>query len=213
MIKHVIFDFDGTIVDSMDLTFRIANELADKYDLKRLDREEYKLLSSLPIKDRFKKIGISLFKVPSFLVEFLKSYSKYSTEIELIPGLGELITELDRKGLKTSIISSNSVENIEKFLESKKLSVNKVYSSNGLFSKHKTIKKFMKDFDAEIDEIIYIGDELRDINSCKAVGAKIVSVTWGYDPRELLLKGEPDYIADSPSDILNIIAECQDAIS
>ena len=49
--------------------------------------------------------------------------------------------------------------------------------------------------------MIYVGDELRDIESCKKLGVPIVAVTWGYDSPQLLLSGNPDHIANTPGEL------------
>ncbi|WP_159102347.1 HAD hydrolase-like protein [Caldalkalibacillus mannanilyticus] len=55
MFKHVIFDFDGTIADSIDLSLVIYNELAQKYHYRTITIEELREMNNLPIKERLKK--------------------------------------------------------------------------------------------------------------------------------------------------------------
>ncbi|MBC8014963.1 MAG: hypothetical protein H7X79_04380, partial [Sporomusaceae bacterium] len=52
---------------------------------------------------------------------------------------------------------------------------------------------------------IYIGDEVRDVISCKKVSIKVIAVTWGYDSLDYLLENKPDFIANKPEEILNIV--------
>jgi phosphoglycolate phosphatase len=56
------------------------------------------------------------------------------------------------------------------------------------------------------NDVVYIGDEYRDILACKKSKIKIISVTWGFDSRDLLVSGNPDFIVDSPVELLNVIA-------
>ena len=64
MLKHIIFDFDGTIADSSDVALQIVNELSEKYNYKKMTREELVTLNTQPLKDRFKSVGVSFFKLP-----------------------------------------------------------------------------------------------------------------------------------------------------
>lgn len=74
-----------------------------------------------------------------------------------------------------------------------------------LFGKGSAIKKICKIRGIKTNEVLYIGDEVRDIISTKKIGSKIMSVSWGYNAKERLIKEKPDWIADKPSDILKII--------
>ena len=58
MIKHIIFDFDGTIVDSSELTLQIINRLAEKYHYKKVTMEDVHILKNVPVRERFKQIGL-----------------------------------------------------------------------------------------------------------------------------------------------------------
>ncbi len=206
MLKHIIFDFDGTIADSLDQSLKIGNQLASKYGFRELTKTDLRELSSLPIEERLKRYNIKLYYLPKLLFEFLKIYRNHISSIEMVSGMDSLLENLKSRGLKLGIISSNNVENINKFLSDKKLlAFDFIYSSKGLFGKHATIKSCMSKYGINKDEVIYVGDELRDIAACKITGVRIVSVSWGFDPPELLLKGEPDFMANTPDELLNHI--------
>ena len=55
------------------------------------------------------------------------------------------------------------------------------------------------------DDVVYIGDEERDIAACKKCKISIIAVTWGFDSKELLEKNNPHYLADTPKELLEII--------
>ena len=206
MLKHVIFDFDGTIVNSISLVIKIGNQLALKYGFSEITEEDIKALKYLSIEERLKKYGIKLYKLPGLVVEFNKNYRNFVRTLELIDGIENLIISLKDEKLNLGIVSSNAVNNISEFLKNSKLSsFDNIYSSKGLFGKHSSIKSYLKRYNINEDDVVYIGDELRDINACKRAGIRIISVTWGFDPVELLLKGYPDFIANSPDEVLNYI--------
>ena len=49
-------------------------------------------------------------------------------------------------------------------------------------------------------EVIYVGDEVRDITGAKNAGVKVIAVAWGYNSRELLEKHKPDFPVDTPQE-------------
>jgi phosphoglycolate phosphatase len=63
----------------------------------------------------------------------------------------------------------------------------------------------LKAFQLRKEEIIYVGDEVRDIQACKKSKVQVIGASWGYDQREALILASPDYIADNPKDILKIM--------
>ncbi|WP_026478439.1 HAD-IA family hydrolase [Alkaliphilus transvaalensis] len=206
MIKHVVFDFDGTIADSLGLAFEIYNEYSQKYHYRQVTMEELKGLMNLPIKQRLKKVGIPFYKVPKILLECTVKYRQLIGNIKVFDHILELVANLKKDGLSTSIISSNSVENIEVFLRNNEIDVfDRIISSNNLFGKDKTIKKYLKQTNLKADEIVYVGDELRDVEACKRVSVKMIAVTWGYDLSELLKSGGPDYVVEKPQEIFDIV--------
>ncbi|MCX7921479.1 MAG: HAD-IA family hydrolase [Clostridia bacterium] len=206
MIKHIVFDFDGTIADSAHLGLQILNEFSEKYNYKKLTVDEWQTLNNMPIKERFRLIGLPLYRLPQASVEGLARYRQLIGSLKAFDGMKELLLALKANGLCLSIVSSNSVENIKSFLQKNKLEVfDNIISANNLFGKHKSIKKVLKQFNLGVAEVIYIGDELRDIEACKKISVKIISVAWGLDSLDLLKGGKPDYIAYKPHDIIEII--------
>ena len=60
-----------------------------------------------------------------------------------------------------------------------------------------------------MDEIIYVGDEMRDIEASKKVGIPVIAVSWGLNKREALESFKPDQMAHSPKDLPGCIEKIQ----
>lgn len=207
MIKYLIFDFDGTVVDSASLYTGLANNIADEFGLAKLCSEKLRLFSGMPIKERCKLLGIPLYRLPSMNIRMQEEIKSHIHSLKWIDGIETQIKKLKKSGFKLAIISSNSTNNIKRFFESNNLNIfDGIYSSKGIFDKHRSINKLIKKLRIKKDEAIYIGDEYRDIKACKKSKINIISVTWGFDSKELLMKGNPNFIADSPLEMVNIIS-------
>ncbi len=206
MIKEIIFDLDGTLVDSLETFIKLGNEMAEKYGYKPVTEEKIRELLKMPMKKRLKELNIPIFKLPKMAVELLNNYHTYAEEVDLIEGAKELLQKLHSAGYGLSIVSSNSVHNIKSILEVNNINVfSNIQSSKGLFAKHITIGKLISKLGVKKSEVVYVGDEQRDVEACKKIGIKIISVVWGFDSLELLEKVEPDFIALKPDDITDII--------
>lgn len=208
MISYLIFDFDGTVVDSASLYVRLANNLAEEFNLPRKDFDEIKSFSGMTIKDRCKMLDIPLYRLPAMSIRMQEEIRNYIFELQWIDGIDDEIKKLKKMGFKLAIISSNSAANIKRFLKDKGLDVfDEIYSSKGLFDKHISINKLIRKLRIKKNEVVYIGDEYRDIRACKRSKIKIISVTWGFDSKELLARGNPDYIAHTPQELTDIILQ------
>lgn len=205
-MKHIIFDFDGTLADSTAVFASAWNTLAQKYKFKGIELKEIDALKKLSISERSKLFDFPMYKLPMILPQFYKLYRQSLNDVHLFEGMKEVLIEIDKRGYKILIISSNSKENILEFLKMNGIHcVADVLCSNRIFGKDKVMKKFLKEANVESSEVIYIGDEQRDIVACKKAGVPIIWVEWGYDAKEVVQNEEPEYSVTTPQEILEII--------
>ena len=206
MLKYVIFDFDGTIADSKMALLSSWNSLAKKYRFKEIKFDELDTLKKLSMKERSKLLNFPIYKLPIIIPQMYKLYRNAIHEVTLFDGVKDLLHELEKKGYKMTIISSNSKENIVGFLNRHNIeSVTKILCSSNIFGKDKLIKKFLKDYKLKASEVMYVGDEQRDIVACKKTGVKMIWVGWGYDSIEVIEAEKPDYKVYTPVEILEVI--------
>jgi phosphoglycolate phosphatase len=206
MLKYVIFDFDGTLADSRNVFISAWNSLADKNQYRKIKREELNSLRKLPILERINRLNFPILKAPLIFPDFYRFYRKYAREIKLYPGMKEMLDTLERKGYKIAIISSNSEDVIKEVLRLNRVRhISEIWSSNFIFGKDQLIRKFLKVLHLGPLEVVYVGDEQRDILACQSAGVRIISVSWGYDAKELVQSQKPDYLVDSPEGILGIV--------
>ena len=205
-MKHIIFDFDGTLADSTAVFASAWNTLAQKYKFKGIELKEIDTLKKLSISERSKLFDFPMYKLPMILPQFYKLYRQSLNDVHLFEGMKELLIEIDKRGYKILIISSNSKENILEFLKMNGIHcVADVLCSNRIFGKDKVMKKFLKEANVDSSDVVYIGDEQRDIVACKKAGIPIIWVEWGYDAKEVVQNDEPEYSVSTPQEILEII--------
>jgi phosphoglycolate phosphatase-like HAD superfamily hydrolase len=75
----------------------------------------------------------------------------------------------------------------------------------GLFGKSKSIKKLLRKNGYNRAEVVYIGDETRDIAAAKKAGVKSMAVSWGFNSKDVLASSNPDVLLEQPKDLLNSI--------
>ncbi|MED1205580.1 HAD-IA family hydrolase [Heyndrickxia acidicola] len=209
MFKTVIFDFDGTLVYSRSLAIQLFNDFADKYGYKKIRDDEVQYLSTLSIPNRLKALKCPMYKLPMLLIDMKKKYKRDVVTLGCVDGIREVLRDLKKHGLTIGILSSNYEENIKSFLDSNKIdNFDFVYTASNIFGKDKAILRLMKEKGITPSEMLYIGDELRDIEACNKIHVPCAAVTWGFEAEELLISANPQYIIHEPVQICNIIKEC-----
>ena len=199
MIKYIVFDFDGTLADTFDIIKTIVIKEYGAIDI------DFELVKELGAKSFLKQMNIPLWKLPEMAFN-VTSKLRNSKDIKLFPGIVELLNNL-KNNYKLGIVSSNSNESIIDTL--KRYNIENlfefVYSDSSIFGKHLVLKKMCSKYKINPLEVIYVGDEDRDIIATKKIKIKTIAVTWGFNSKEKLSRERPDYIVDSPMQILEIV--------
>jgi HAD superfamily hydrolase (TIGR01549 family) len=206
-IKVIVFDFDGTIADTQAVLLEITNRLAPQYGYLPLDPEEVSRLKNLTSREIIKQSKIPRYKIPFLLRKVQQELGKEIERLQPIPGLKSCLLELKNRDYQLGIITSNFKPNVINFLKQNQLDhfFEFLYSETTIFGKHRVINKFLKQQNFKPEEMIYIGDETRDIEAARKSKVKIIAVTWGFNSDLILAQNNPDYLINQPQEILEIV--------
>lgn len=194
MFPLIIFDFDGTICSSFPL---FLDQIAT-FNLKRLSPEEEESLKEMRSQQLLKFLGVSNFRLPFLLRKAKKNVQKRLLDLKPIPGIIDLIAKLKAQNVFLGILTSNSEENVLLYLKRHNMDFfDFIYSGNNLFGKEKHLRKILRKGQLLPKEVIYIGDELRDIEAAEKTAIVKGAVTWGYNSKKLLLQGKADFLCDT----------------
>jgi phosphoglycolate phosphatase len=206
MSKTIIFDFDGTLADSLGTLIKITNDLAPEFGIAQIKVEQIAALRQLNSQEVIKMSGIALWQIPFLLRRYQVEFQQRAARVPLFPGIEQMLHELKFSGYKLGIVSSNSVENIELVLCH--YQVDRLFSfmqSCSVFGKGRAIRSIMRANYAEPEETIYVGDEVRDIQAARRSKVSSIAVTWGFNSAELLSAQQPDYLVHYPQEIVKLL--------
>jgi len=203
--KYVFFDFDGTIADTEEVNFVIYQKLAEKYNLRNITIDELGHIKKMSANELMAYIELKKRYLP-FLLKRGKNLLKQDMKNvkPCKPDIFDTVVKLKNMGIKTAIITTNSKANVQMFLESNNANIFDFISSASMFGKEYKMKRIMKKEKLRTSEVLYVGDEIRDINAAKNAGIDIASVGWGYNTVESLKKHKPEYLITEPSELINI---------
>ncbi|MBW3587582.1 MAG: HAD-IA family hydrolase [Cyanobacteria bacterium 0813] len=206
MTKVIIFDFDGTLADTIDILLSITNRLSAEFGFKSATKEELAQLSNLNSWQILQYSGISLFKFPLLIRRLKAELHTEIPNIQLFPGIKEVLLELKKRGFQLGIITSNSRENVWEALEKNGLQGTFTFIYSGsTFGKHKVINKWLKIDNINPEEVVYVGDEIRDIDAAKKTGIKVIAVGWGFNSPQALAAQNPNFLIKHPQELIEVI--------
>ncbi len=201
MNSFILFDFDGTIADTISAGLEIINSHAEKYGYKRLDGDINTHFSALQL---VKMAEVKLWKLPYLIYQLKKKLSERSDELKVLPEAPELIKKLNDAGYELGILTSNSLKTVKSFLKNYQLDSFFTFlrTDVSIFGKKKALAKAKK---AINKKIVYIGDELRDIEACRKNDIPIVSIPWGLNSYESLEEHNPGLVANSADEAFKLL--------
>lgn len=191
----VIFDFDGTLADSFPWALSVADQLADKHGIMRIDRSQLEIMRGSTVKALLKLYKIPLWKLPWLLSDVRRLMSAGTGQIPMFAGIEHLLKRLSAQGIRLAVVTSNSYQNVQQVLGRETAALMDYYECGvGLFGKRDKFRKILKKSGMARNEIICIGDESRDIEAARSAGLGCGAVAWGYARVDILEVHAPDFV-------------------
>ncbi|HAE42438.1 MAG TPA: hypothetical protein DCG34_05890, partial [Clostridiales bacterium] len=120
------------------------------------------------------------------------------------PTMEAVMLKLQENGITLGILTSNSKKNVNKFIDKHQLNMFSFVENSGMFGKERVFKQILRRYGINKEEVLYVGDEIRDITATKNIGIDIASVDWGYNTRDGLEDHKPEYLISEPEELLEI---------
>jgi len=204
----LLFDFDGTLADSIHMALNIANKLAPEFGMKPLTEEQFDKVRSMSIPKALKYLKIPFYKVPKAVALALVEYRHQVHELEPFPGISQMLIDLKKLNCQLALLSSNTSENVRHFIQLHDLDhFAWVEGTSGILKKHSSIRKQMKRHQLDKENVIYVGDEIRDVIAAQKCGLRVIAVNWGFHTTDLLSSRDPDYLVTKPEEIVQIVED------
>ena len=205
--KHVIWDWNGTLFDDIQLCANIMNQLLEDVNLPKITVEEYRDVFTFPVIDYYKALGHDVGEKnwQKISHQFISEYEANKYQFKIYPDAEEVLEHIRSLEISQSILSAYKQEtldelighfNLNKFFV-RLIGLDNIYAAskldNGL--------KWIKELGFNDGEVLLVGDTLHDCEVAKAIGADSVLLSLGHQSKEKLSKcGIP--IIDSLSELI-----------
>lgn len=212
--KAIIFDLDGTLIDSLTDIAICANKVLEEFNYPTHEIEDYKkfvgggalfLMKNCSPEDSSEEVINELFE--RFKVVYDQ---KFQANTKPYDGIYELLESLRKTDVKIGVLSNKphkfTLKYVEEFFSE--------YTFEEVHGQKEEIPKkpdpvgainIAKALDIPCEEIFFIGDSDVDMQTAKNAKMKAVGVSWGFRGVEELLENGADYIVKKPIDIAKLL--------
>lgn len=191
-MKHIVWDFNGTLLSDAQLGVDCDNHVFDTLGLPRIAIEDYRRHMTMPVCDFYTALGIDLnvYKYETISRLWLDRFNQHAVSVGLIPGALALIERLKAKGFTQSILSASYEESLLAQCEALGL-VPYMAAISGLADESAQKKtdigrKQLEQLGLHGQDCVLVGDMMADAELARALDAHCVLVPWGHNSAERL---------------------------
>jgi len=207
MIKNIIFDWSGVILDDLLIVYEVVMAIFLKFDVRRISLEEFKREWEQPYMKFYEKYGIGRLtreeEVNLYGSLYKSIKSKYPPKVYL--NIKEVLQKFKKAGINIVVLSSNLRETILSDIEEFGLQGIFKEINSDVHDKAEVIYEIIKRNKFNPEETIFIGDTAHEVEAGKSANTKTAAVTWGYNNEEKLRAANPDFIIHNLEELESII--------
>ncbi len=184
--KHIIWDWNGTLYNDVELCANLMNILLEEADLPIISIEKYRNVFTFPVIDYYKALGhdVDTENWERISHQFIRDYEAKKYDYSIYPDAVEVLEKIKNFGISQSILSAYKQETLDELVSYfnianyfvKLVGLDNIYAAgkieNGI--------KWMKELGFAKGEVLMIGDTLHDCEVAKAMGADIVLISSGH---------------------------------
>ncbi len=210
---HVIFDLDGTLLNTIDDLADAGNHVCAAHGWPAHTVDEFKRMvgNGIPkLVERFVPDGLSREELDGALAEFSAYYGEHKVDkTAAYPGTARTVRALKEAGVSVAVLSNKAHELagpvVEQYFPGLFPRVQGALSGAPLKPDPTLLKRLMADMGAEQEHTLFVGDSNVDIRTGKNGGLAACGVLWGFRGREELEEAGADWIVDRPGELCRIV--------
>lgn len=206
--KHIIWDWNGTLLNDVELCCGIMNNLLTSRGMPPITVDYYRTIFTFPVKEYYKKAGhdVSDENWEILSHEFIDQYEAGKYSCSLYKSAESLLERIKNLGIDQSVLSAYSQHTLEEMIEyfglkkyfMKLVGLDNIYAAG----KIENGRKWMSMLGLQKGEVLLIGDTVHDFEVAEEIGADSLLISTGHQNREILEKCGVE-VADSIEALLH----------
>ena len=200
-VALAIFDFDGTLADSLTHFMSCADDIARQMAVAPLTHQDVQRLRAMPPRAALREIGLPLWKLPAATLAVYSALRGMKDRIHLFSGMPEALSLLVAAGIDIAIVSSGARDVIHHVLGPKAAQFVSIVAEVPALNKGEAIRRLLQSGGYAPQQAVYIGDEIRDAEAAASAGLAFGAACWGLPEPHPLTGCDPAYVFLKPGDL------------
>lgn len=210
MKPAVIFDLDGTLIDSLGVTLKILKRIIERESGSPIENSDIVKHFGHPEETIFERF-FGLTRKETLLQEYLVGVRQVSTEIRYFRGIPEILSDLNRRGIRVGLYTARGHAATHIIGESLRFSdwLHPIVTGSDVKNGKphpEGLDQILKSWNLEGPDAVYIGDSPKDVQMAKVAGCLSVGAAWSHQASASdLLATEPDFLLNEVSDLVGVL--------
>lgn len=203
--RLVIFDFDGTLADSLPFLLSVVNKLAERHAFRPIDLDAVPAFRHYSAREMMRHLKLPAWKLPLVAQSFMTLMQQNPQATPLFANVDTVLQQLAQAQLRLALVSSNARHNVELILGATNIGLfGHLECGMSIFGKASRIRKILRLTGTPASQAVYIGDQITDLEAARQEGVAFGAVTWGYGSIESLRRHAPDEEFAQFTDLLRL---------
>ena len=205
---QLVFDFDGVLADSRQVVLGLINEVALRRGQAPLAASE---LAALRSGDLIARWRIPFYQVPLYLHRARRQMAARWRQLALFDEAAQAVAWAAGRGVPMAILSSNAPAAIRGFVAHllPRVAFREIVGNVPLFGKHRALKRLVRRHRWPPHQVVYIGDESRDMQAAARAQVAGVAVGWGKEQPAMLLAAGALWVAQSGEEMIRRLGDLE----
>ena len=191
--KHVIWDWNGTLLNDVDFCCKIINRILVENNLPVLSLKKYREIFTFPVQNYYQAAGLDFTKTSFEIMgkDFIDEYESKKLSCSLFDNAIDVLSGIQKQGIGQSVLSAYLHDNLVSILEHYKLTkyFDNIIGLDNIYAGSKTHLglSLVEKLNIPKDQILFIGDTLHDAEVAEAMGVKSILIANGHQEKNKLL--------------------------
>jgi phosphoglycolate phosphatase len=207
----ILFDFDGVLADTLDDLLNFAREVCAQLGFPRNPTPaDLDVLETMSFVDYGRQLKLPPQYIDAFVSQCLQMFNQRLRPPEMFEGMGQAIAEAAKSNI-LAIVTGNTTPTVDVFLKENHLRkyIQLIIGVEQKGSRPEKIRLALRELGQGEEAAYMVGDAVSDIRAARETSIKSIAVGWGHQSPARLMTANPDYLVDSPQELLGLLKKIQ----